>query len=313
MQPNERQGPERPRTWTSRSIGSRFQHEIFYRLIRIGGRRLAYFMLHPVVSYYVLCRPSVRRKTHYYLRRRFPDGKSSARWVDSYRMLLKLGQVLADRASVGILGPREMRVELSGREKLLQLLGERRGLILLLSHAGSWQVALSALGFLNLPVNLLLDREPGDIDRQYFEHAGRSCPYRVIDPQGYLGGTLEMLQVLKKGEVLCLMGDRVFGSNRSYVKIDFLGAQAPFPISAFKLASAASVPVAVLFSYKTGIDRYELKIARIIRVPENLGRSGDAFRPYVSQFAAELEAFVQEHPYQFFNFYNMWQAHPASA
>jgi predicted LPLAT superfamily acyltransferase len=49
-----------------------------------------------------------------------------------------------------------------------------------------------------------------------------------------------------------------------------------------------------------------LQLARIIRVPGNLGRSASAYRPYAEQFSQALEQFVAENPYQFFNFYNIW-------
>lgn len=52
-------------------------------------------------------------------------------------------------------------------------------------------------------------------------------------------------------------------------------------------------------------------MARIIRVPENLGRPAHAYLPYAREFVAALEQFVTEHPYQFFNFYDMWA--PGSA
>ena len=295
------------REWTSRSLGTRLGHNIFEGLIRFGGRRPAYFALYFVVFYYMLFRPAIRRRTEYYLRRRFPDRKPPARFVDGYRMSLELGKILIDRATVGILGSEKMKVKLYGRKKLLKLLDRRCGFVLLMSHVGSWQVALSALNFINVPVNLLLEREQGNIDRHYFEYSGTESPYRIINPGGYLGGTLEMLEVLKKGEVLCVMGDRVAGSQKSSVKAEFLGEDAPFPYSAFKLASAAGVPIVVLFSYKNGPDSYALKISKIIRVPENLGRSGKYFQPYVSQYIEELESFVRIHPYQFFNFYNMWE------
>jgi predicted LPLAT superfamily acyltransferase len=175
-----------------------------------------------------------------------------------------------------------------------------------MSHVGCWQVAVSALNFLKVPVNLLLEQEEGNIDRHYFEYAGVTCPIRIIDPGSYLGGTLQMLDVLRKGEVLCMMGDRVFGSDKSCLQVDFLGEKAPFPFSAFKIASAAGAPIVVFFSYKTGYDRYALKVSKIIQVPENLGRSGESFRHYVTQFVNELEVYAQEYPYQFFNFYNMW-------
>jgi predicted LPLAT superfamily acyltransferase len=303
----ENMQPFQRREWTSRSLGTRLGHSIFYGLIRFGGRRSAYFALYFVVFYYMLFRPSIRRRTKYYLHRRFQDRKLLARFVDSYRMSFELGKILIDRATLGILGSEKMKVTLYGRKKLLELLDRRCGFVLLMSHVGSWQVVLSALSFMDIPVNLLLEREQGNIDRHYFEYTGTKSPYRIIDPGGYLGGTLEMLEVLKKGQVLCVMGDRVSGSQKSFVNVEFLGEEASFPYSAFKLASAAKVPIVVFFSYKNGPDSYALKISKIIRVPKNLGRSGKYFLPYVSQYIEALESYVQIHPYQFFNFYNMWE------
>jgi len=294
------------RRWSSRSVGTHLGRSIFYGLIRIGGRRLAYFALYWVVFYYVLCRPSIRRRSDYYLHHRFPNNSCLKRYLDCYRLFLQMGKILIDQAMVGILGPKKMELTIYGRQELLKLVNERCGFILLMSHAGCWQVALSALHFLKVPVNLLLEQEEGNIDRHYLEQAQIDFPLRIIDPGDNLGATLEMLSVLKKGEVLCMMGDRVLGSEKNYLKAEFLGEKAPFPFSAFQIASAARVPVVVFFSYKAGYDTYALNVSKIIQVPENLGRSGEAYRPYVAQFIKELEMFVQNYPYQFFNFYNMW-------
>lgn len=293
--------------WSSRSVGSRLQHGIFYLLIRLGGRRAAYVLLYLVVLYYALLRPDQRRKAEPYLRRRFPGASGWRRFWQGYRMILALGKVLVDRAVVGILGPGQMRVRLHGKEELLALLAEGKGLILIGAHVGCWQVAMSALGFVEVPVNLLMQREDGDIDRHYFEHAGRECPYRIIDPRGFLGGSLEMLVVLKRGEVLSVMGDRLLGSDKNAVAVDFLGAPVLFPFSAYKLAATTGAPIAVLFSAKTGPESYELELARVIRVPNVAGRSGAAFAPYVAEFATALGKFTREHPDQFFNFFDMWQ------
>ena len=301
---------DRQPKWSSRSIGSAFQHQIFYVLVRLGGRPLAYGVLYVVVFYYIFFRPSIRKRTEYYLSHRFPGKRNVGRLFDSYRLSLQLGKVLVDRAIVGVLGPNRMETKLNGREKLSQLLLEGNGFVLLTAHVGCWQVAMSALHSLNVPVYMLLRREEGDVDRHYFEHAGRSCPYRTIDPKGYLGGTLDMLQVLKEGHILCTMGDRVFGSERNTLCCDFLGGGVPFPYSAFKLASATGVPVVVLFSCKTGARTYELNVAEVIHVPKLRDRSGEVFRPYVAQFVEALESFAEKYPYQFFNFHDMWQGCP---
>ena len=292
--------------WTSRSIGSSWQHQFFYLMIRFGGRRAAYALLYVVVFYYVLL-PSVRKKCNYYLARRFPQAGAWTRFRNSYLMTLDLGKVLVDRALVGILGPEQIQVELRGKAELLEVLAENKGMILVNAHVGCWQVAMSALGFMNTPVNLLMQQEDDDIDRHYFEHAGIECPYQIIDPRGDLGGVLKMVEVLKRGEVLSVMGDRMLGEDRNGVDVEFMGGTVTMPFSAYKLASATGAPIVVLFSYKTGADSYELKLYKTIRVPPGLGRGNSVFRPYVREFAETLEVFCSEHPFQFFNFFDMWQ------
>jgi len=277
---------------------------VFYALIRLGGRRGAYALLLFVVAYYTLFRPSVRARSSHYLKRRFPGRGAPARLWDSYRLSLGIGRILVDRAVLGILGPERLKVSLAGREELEALLAEGRGLVLVPAHVGCWQLAMSSLSALDARVSLLIHREEGDLDRHFFEHGGGSAPYHMIDPAGYLGGTLEMLQVLKHGEVVCIMGDRVMGSGT--VSVDFLGQPVQLPFSPYKLASATGAPVAVIFPYQTGEGGYALQVARVIRVPEHLGRSSEAYRPYAAQFVEALERFVAEHPYQFFNFFDMW-------
>jgi predicted LPLAT superfamily acyltransferase len=300
-------GKKETRQWTSRSIGSTFQHNIFYLFIRIGGRRLAYLILHPVILYYILFRPSVRKRCSHYLLHRFPGQGRLKRLVSSYHLSLELGKVLIDRAVVGILGVERIYASFDQKEALYELISKGKGIIFLMAHVGSWQVALSALHFLKIPVNMVIHREEGDIDRHYFEHKSMDRPYRVIDPEGFLGGTLEMMEALKKGEALCIMGDRVFGNLKNTISVRFLGENALFPFSAMKIASTSGAPIAVLFPYKSGSAGYGIKLAGVIHVPEGLGRSGEGFLPYVEQYVRALEGFIMEYPFQFFNFYDMWE------
>jgi len=292
--------------WTARSVGSRFQHDFFYFIIKHIGRDGAYCFLRFIVLFYVLCKPSIRRRADYYLFHRFKRKCFAQKLVDSYRIYLNLGKSLIDRAVIGILGEDKVTTEFQDKEKMLDLLKEGRGLIIMTSHVGCWQAAMSALRFLRTPVNLLMLREEGDIDRHFFEHAGIACPYKIIDPTGYLGGVLEMMEALRAGEILCVMGDRIFGGQKGSMAVDFLGGKALFPTGAFRIASATGAPIVVLHSYKSGSSSYCLEIYNIIRVPSEAGKNDQVLAPFVREFASTLESYTKTHPYQFFNFYNIW-------
>jgi lauroyl/myristoyl acyltransferase len=211
---------------------------------------------------------------------------------------------------MGILGPGQLTVRHGKTEELLERVREGRGLILVTAHAGCWQFAMESLRMLETPVSLLLHREEGDVDLHIFEHRGDDAAFRIIDPAGPLGGALEMLQVLKQGEVLCIMGDRAMGGNRSTIEVEFLGGRVRVPITPYQLASATGAPVVVIFPYKSGPGNYSLLVEKVIRVPEDLGRAPEAYRPYAETFIRALEGFVEEHPYQFFNFFDMWNQEP---
>jgi predicted LPLAT superfamily acyltransferase len=298
------------RSWSARSIGSRWQHRFFYALIRLAGRRAAYVMVVFVSMYYVLFRPSVRARSRPYLSRRFPGRNALLRLRDSFRITVEIGKVLVDRAALGILGPGQLTVRHGRREDLLERIREGRGLILVTAHAGCWQFAMESLRVLETPVSLLLHREEGDVDLHVFEHRGNDAAFRIIDPAGPLGGALEMLQVLKHGEVLCIMGDRAMGGERSAVEVEFLGGRVRVPVTPYQLASATGAPVVVIFPYKSGPGNYSLQVEKVLRVPEGLGRDPEAYRPHAEAFIRALEGFVEERPYQFFNFFDMWNQEP---
>ncbi len=259
-----------------------------------------------MVLFYVLFLPSTRRRSEPYLSRRFRGKNAFGRLVDTYRICLNLGKALIDRAMIGILGEESVDMEFREQGTLFDLLREGRGVILMTAHVGCWQTAMATLRFLNTPVNLLIQREEGDIDLHYFEHMGITCPFGIIDPRGYMGGVLEMMEVLKRGEVLSVMGDRLLGSVKGATAINFLGEKVLFPFSAFKIASATGAPVAVLFSYKSGPDRYTLELPKVIRVPRDAGKRERDYSSWVKEFVEALEAYTESHPYQFFNFYDMW-------
>jgi len=294
--------------WNSKSIGSKFGHNFFYFMVKLGGRRPAYFFLYFIVFYYTLFFPSIRKKTDPYLSKRFPDAGVIKRICNRYLLILHFGKALIDRAILGISGPESIQISFGNPNDLSKIKSLGSGFIILMSHVGSWQLVMSALSGLKKPVNLLMLRDDQDIDKHYFEHGHAQNNLKIINPEQFLGGTIEMLNILKNDEILCIMGDRIFGNKELSVKLNFLGKDALFPFSAYKIASIAQKPVVILYSHKSGPDSYQLDIPNIIHIPAKLGKKKELYKPYVQEFVTSLELFIQEYPYQFFNFYDIWEA-----
>ncbi|MFH2057511.1 MAG: lysophospholipid acyltransferase family protein [Pseudomonadota bacterium] len=289
--------------WDSKSHGTKFGHHFFYFVIRNGGRKVAYFFLYFIVFNYAVLFPSIRKKTDPYLQKRFFNAGFFERIKHRYLLILNFGRILIDRAIVGILGQESICALFEDYEKMKAI---DSGFILLISHVGGWQVAMSALDVLEKPVNFLMLRHEKDIDKHYFEHNENGNSIKIIDPSQFLGGSIEILNALKKDEIVCMMGDRIFGDSERSIEMEFLNGKARFPFSAFKMSSISQKPIVVLYSHKDGPSQYQTRISAIIHVPPKLGKSTKRFRPYVEKFVSSLELFIQDYPYQFFNFYNMW-------
>ncbi|MCK5803187.1 MAG: lipid A biosynthesis acyltransferase [Lentisphaeria bacterium] len=277
-------------------------------MIRILGRRCAYVIMFVVVGWYVLFSRRVRASCRPYLSRRFP-GRTGAlqRLLDSYRRVCWLGRTLVDRAAFGILGPHCLQITFPEGQQLVELIDEGAGVVLVNSHVGCWQVAMAAFLNIDVPVSIVMHRAPGDLDQHYFEHQSADSPVQIIDPAGPMGGIMEMIEALRSKHLLGLMGDRIFGDDENTVEVDFLGARVHFPVAPYRLASMQGSPVAVVFSHKSSFSEYGLRLARVIRVPAGLGRDNEAYRPYIEEFARALEEYCQSHPFQFFNFHDMWE------
>jgi len=104
-----------------------------------------------------------------------------------------------------------------------------------------------------------------------------------------------------------MMGDRTFGGDQTTATVKFLGNDAQFPVSPYRMASATGVPVVVMTAPRVGKRKYEVRVEAVIEVPKGLGRNTQKYEPYAREFAGCLERFVEEFPYQFYNFYDLWE------
>jgi len=292
--------------WTGKSLGSSFFQNILGFFIKYGGKYVAYFILYFVVIFYTSL-PSVRKKASFYLNRRFPDSSALARFVRVYKLNLTFGKILTDRAILGIRGESEVVSSEADKQLCRDLLAKGKGLIILTAHCGCWQMAMSSFDFLPEEKYVIYHKSREDVDKHAHELSGKESPVKFIDPAGFAGGSIEVLAALQKNAIVCAMADRVFGDKSNSVEVDFMGGKIKIPFSIYKIAAAFETPIAVIFFPYKGGGKIDSVISDVFYSKTKGARRAGDYLEDAERFARALEGFTQKYPYQFFNYYNMWE------
>jgi predicted LPLAT superfamily acyltransferase/uncharacterized protein (DUF2062 family) len=294
---------------TPRRRGNRLGFWFFRAALRCAGLRGAYGLVYPVCLHYLLFDRSAVRAALAYARRRFPERSRVGRLRAVYRLFVEQGKNLIDRHCLTG-GRHPFVIEFEGRERLTVALGDaQRGFVLLMSHMGNWQTVLATIGHLGRKTGLLMRPEDNAAVRQTLKIDADGATASVVSPNGYLGGVIEMMARLKRGEIVSIMGDRAYGAAAETVP--FLGEPARFPVGAWRLAAGAECPVVVLLPAKLSTRRYRIRVAGVFHPRLEPGCDRRArLREWVRAYAALLEDHLREFPYQCFLFYDIWNEAP---
>lgn len=293
----------------ARRRGNALGFWFFKTALRLFGLRGSYGLLYLVCLHYALFDRAAVAGASAYLARRFPAHGRLRRRHDAYRLFVEQGRQLVDRYAL-MNGVVEFDTRVTGTERLTRLTEQGGGFVLLTAHVGNWQTVMTYLRRLGRKVNLVMRPEDNPAVRQSLQIDAAGGAVSIISPEGFLGGVVEAMNALGRGEVVSLMGDRSYGF--SPVAVDFLGARAWFASGAFHIAAMAGTPVVVLLSAKTGPRQYALDVAALWEPRYSAGvPKEEQRRQWVQEFALTLERYVGEHPYQCFLFCDLWAAEPA--
>jgi predicted LPLAT superfamily acyltransferase len=200
-----------------------------------------------------------------------------------------------------------MRV--SGHRRMESTLAERRGCILLSAHFGSFEAARqSGLANPGLRLRVLLDRAVNLRLVQRLERIDPIFAEHIIDAAGDTRAvTLKIAECLRQGDWIGWLGDRHRGDERT-IAIEFLGGLARFPASPFIIAKVFNVPVFMVLAGFNG-DGYDVVVEQLVDDAALAMHDRDAFvQQGVARFAERLALQVRQTPYNWFNFYDFWNA-----
>ena len=286
--------------------GNRLGFWFFRVSLSFFGLRGAYGLLYFVCFYYFLFDRAAVSAARAYIDKRFPKAGFFKSCFHIYILFINQGKQLIDRYAA-VSEQVDFNMRLNGYERLIDIADNSdQGFILLTSHVGNWQIALTALNKIGKKVYLLMRREDNPAVIETLRVGIEKGKIKIISPDQYMGGIIEIMNALKNGHVVSIMGDRSYGVNT--LDIPFLGETAYFPYSAFSIAAAQGCPIVVLFAAKIGYMSYLMDVTNILH-PEYKGRTNkkEQLRDWVMSFAELIEAFVSKHPYQCFLFHDVWK------
>jgi predicted LPLAT superfamily acyltransferase len=296
----------KPPEWLQREErGNAFWLGVMSRLSLWLGRGLSRSVVYGIALYFLLAAPAARKASRAYLERVL--GRA-ANWLDLYRHILAFASTIHDR--VYLLNDRydlfDLRV--TGAEPLLALQAEHKGCFLFGAHLGSFEVLRSVA------------REHGGLDvcaAMFPENARRiNAALAAINPKatfdvislGQLDAMLAIHQKLQSGAMVGVLADRASGPDK-YLSVPFLGAVAQFPSGPFRMAAMLRQPVYFMAGLYRGGNRYDIQFDLIedFSTPTGIDRD-DEVKKLVEKYAAILERHCRNAPFNWFNFYDFWNA-----
>jgi len=127
---------------------------------------------------------------------------------------------------------------------------------------------------------------------------------RVVDLRGGPLATIELLQALRRNEIVAIQGDRVYHPRHS-VEVPFFSKPTAFPLGPFLLSQVSGAPVLPAFVIRESWLRYRILSGDPI-LPGSSGDTDAGQRAALAQAVRFLEAQVSVHYDQWMNFFDFW-------
>ena len=299
--------------WIERpEAGTVWGYKLISAFARLCGRSAARLVLYPITLYFLIRRGPERRASRAYLER--VTGKpASLRQIA--RHILWFASVILDRAFLLSERFKRFDIRVHGLDDLRSAWGQQRGVLVFGSHLGSFD-ALRVLAQVrpDVKVRVVLDTEQNPALSHFLNALNPELARSIINARREgMTTALAIKEALDEKALVTLLVDRARPGNEVAL-CDFLGAPAPFPVGPWQLAAALKVPVVLCFSLYRGGNRYDLyfePFADTLAVERT--RREEHLRELTARFAARLEHYARDAPYNWFNFYDFWKIEPSQA
>lgn len=290
--------------------GGRFAIWLIRTVALRAGPRVTRVFLYPITLYFYLRRPALSSASRSFLRRVL--GRAPKR-REVFRHIHCFAATILDRVWLLAGCENGFRIETEGLEKLDAEVSRGKGVLLLGSHFGSFEVLRALAKRQSTPLRVVLDKQQTPALTRLLEQLAPEVAARVIDSSaGPTAIVLALAEAAGRGEMIALLADRGHAEER-HVRVPFLGSPAPFPAGPWSLAAQIRVPVVLCFGTRLGDGHYRIRFELLEQRVDIPRRNREhALAKVVGHYADRLALQARAHPYNWFNFYDFWQEHDAT-
>ncbi len=268
------------------------------------GRRTSRIILCLITLYFLLLAPAARRASQSYLRLALDR---PAKWRDIYRHFHAFASTVHDRVYLLNNHFEMFQIEAFGKDELLSEVISAPGALLVGAHLGSFDVLRAVgKGLGQLKVSMLMYEENAQKINAALDAINPQAGHDIIQ-LGRMESMVLARERLDDGHLVGMLADR-FLDDDSYISCQFLGKAVRLPIGPWRLAILMRRPVFFMTGLYFGGNRYEVhfeKIADFSQVSRSQREA--AMAAAVQVYADRLSQFCRAAPYNWFNFFDIWE------
>ncbi len=175
-----------------------------------------------------------------------------------------------------------------------------KGVITLSAHLGNWELGAVIIALLGYPFSAVaLPHKQKQVDN-FFNYQRQNKGIKII-PLGK--AVRRCLDVLKKNEVLALVGDRDFSEKG--IVLDFFGKPTFFPEGPAAFAIKTGAVIVPGFMVRENNDSFVLRFEKPLDYIASGNKQND-LEGLISQYKNTFEGYIRKYPEQWYMFRRFW-------
>lgn len=193
-----------------------------------------------------------------------------------------------------------VKLNASGIKLLDNALEQKKGIIMISAHFGTWELFVKSLGDHGYFCVGVAKRQKNLGSHRFFQEQRELCGVKHIFEKKRKD---KMYEVLSKNGILGLVSDQ--DAKKKGVFVNFFGIPASTHRGAALFHKKANSPMIFGVCIQTGFQQYQVEFIPVIPKSQTI-------KDITQAYTSILEKIVRQHPEQYFWFHRRWKTKPIS-